>query len=102
MNQILKSHFPHVRLEQFDAVEVHPIRESEYGSEPISASEWGADSTATYYWGVFLHYDRKHPENAELGGLESIADYALEIDARAFASELEAHLREIREVARVV
>jgi hypothetical protein len=96
MDQVLKSHFPDVRLEQFDAVEVHPIREDDLGCEQIHISDWGKDSTAAYFWSVFLHYDRNHPENNELGGLECIADYALEIDARAFASELEAYMREVR------
>lgn len=75
----------YLRLELFDAVEIHPVRENGNGFEQIDIKDWGQDPLSIYFWSVYLHYDIKHPDNNEFGGLECIADFSTEEAANAFA-----------------
>jgi hypothetical protein len=78
----------HLRLELFDAVEIHPVREDAHGCEQIDISEWGRDPRALYFWSVYLHYDSNHPECDGFGGIACVADLRDEEAAQALAEGL--------------
>lgn len=84
-----------LRLELFDAVEVHPVRENDNGCEQIGIEDWGKDPQSIYYWSVYLHYDAEHPENNEFGGVECIADLNTETAANALANGLMVALNQL-------
>lgn len=68
-------------LTEYNAVEVHAVRETKASVETIDEALMGLEPDAHYYWGVYLHLTE--------GGIEWVADFSTKEQAETFAKGVE-------------
>lgn len=86
-------------LALFDAVEVDPVAQYDWGPERISEDQIETlNPSVPVFWSVYLHYDSSRPENAGFGGCECIADLPTKEAACAYAKGVYAALQSVRDI----